>query len=113
MMSRSNTNNITVISALKPGVHSASCLVCCNAPSCCALCGILPCCNDPEYIILNRESSKYVYIRENSIEWNDPQIIMKHGPLFGVDPCMYDIRDNVKVLYYDDPIFDRITDKVF
>ena len=37
---------------------------------------------------------------------------MMHGPCFGVDPCMYDIRDNIKVLYFDDPIFDRITDRV-
>jgi len=112
MMSRVNANSIVVVSSLKPGVHVPSCLVCCNAPSCCALCGILPCCNIPEYINIHREASKYIYIRENSIEWNEPEIVMQDGKCFGVDPCVYQVWDNVKVLYYDDPIFDRISDKV-
>mmetsp|Transcript_25248 Transcript_25248/g.25477 ORF Transcript_25248/g.25477 Transcript_25248/m.25477 type:complete len:229 (+) Transcript_25248:102-788(+) len=111
IMSRTNANTIQIISTLKPGMHSPSCFVCCHAPSCCALCSIFPCCNDPEYIILSRESSKYIYIRENSIEWNDPEISLSNGPCFGVDPCMYEIRDRISVLYYDDPIFDRISDK--
>ena len=112
MMSRANNNNIQIISSLKPGLHEQSCIVCCNAPSFCALCSILPCCNDPEYIVLRRDSSKYIHIRENSIEWNDPNVIMTHGPCFGVDPCVYTVQDNVTVLYYDDIIFDKVLDKV-
>eukprot|EP01034_Spumella_vulgaris_P022581 gene22579-28714_t len=29
---------------------------------------------------------------------------MKPGLCFGVDPCMYDIQDNVKTIYFDDII---------
>jgi hypothetical protein len=58
-------------------------------------------------IALRKESSKYILIRENSLEWNEPRIVMKNGTCCGIDPCTYDIQDNVKVLYFDDPIFER------
>ena len=62
-------------------------------------------------IIIIREASNYVYIREHSLEWNDPRIVLQKGNCFGVDPCLFDIQDHVTVLYYDDPMFDRITDQ--
>lgn len=40
------------------------------------------------------------------------QIILNKGPCCGVDPCMYTIEDRVTVLYYDNPVFENITDKV-
>jgi hypothetical protein len=61
--------------------------------------------------VQRREASKYVFIRENGLEWNDSQIVSQNGPCFGVDPCRYDIEDNVKVLYFDNQMFDRITDR--
>lgn len=36
---------------------------------------------------------------------------MKHGSCCGVDPCMYEVQDRTHVLYFDNPIFDRITDQ--
>jgi len=72
---------------------------------------MMPCCNDPEYIHVKKESSKYIFIRENSLEWNMPVVVMKQGTCCGIDPCIYEIQDNIKVLYFDDPIFSRISDQ--
>jgi hypothetical protein len=38
---------------------------------------------------------------------------MQHGPICGVDPCMYDIKDKVSVMYFDDLDFNQISDKVY
>lgn len=111
MVSRANMDRIEVLASLKPGEQMPGCCVCCRAPSCCSVCSALPCCDDAEYVTLKREASKYIYVRENSIEWNDPQIVISNGNCCGIDPCVYDVQDQVKVLYYDDPSFERITDK--
>ena len=112
MMSRKKKNQVKVLHSLTPGIDTNHWLVCCTAPTCFPLCSMcFPCCNEPEYITVKRQASKYVFIRENSIEWNEPKIVMKSGPCFGIDPCIYEIQDNVRVLYYDDPIFNRITDQ--
>ena len=99
------------LTTLEPGTHKASCVTCLSSPSCCPLCSICICCDDSEYIKEKREASKYIYIRENSLEWNEPEIVMKAGSCLGVDPCLYQIHDNVHVVYYDDIMFDRITDQ--
>lgn len=111
MMSRSNDSKIRVQTSLPVGKHTPGCLVCCSAPACCPILSLCPCCNDSEYVLIKRESSTYIYIRENSIEWNEPEVVMKHGSCCGIDPCVYDIQDHVHVLYFDDPIFNRITDQ--
>lgn len=36
---------------------------------------------------------------------------MKNGTCCGLDPCVYDIQDRVRVIYFDDPVLERITDK--
>jgi hypothetical protein len=41
-----------------------------------------------------------------------PQIVLKSGPCFGVDPCVYDVEDHVNVIYFDNPLFNRMTDQV-
>lgn len=51
------------------------------------LSGIFPCCDQSEYLVSKRESSKYFYIRENSIEYNEPQVMMKVQRIL----CMYTI----------------------
>lgn len=103
--------SIKIVRSLKPGKDSPSCLVWCNAPACCPLCSFFPCCDDAEYIVMKREASKYVYIRENSLEWNEPGVVMKQGSCFGIDLCIYEVQDHVKVLYFDDPMFTRISDQ--
>jgi hypothetical protein len=104
--------SISIESILESGQNDDGCFVCCSAPACLPLLGILPCFRNPEYIISQHESSKYVYIRENSLEWNTPNIVLSGGSCCGIDPCMYTVRDNVHVLYFDDPVFDHISDQV-
>ena len=111
MLSRQSDKNIEINGILKPGIETTSCIACCSAPACCPILAVCPCCTDADYIAIKREASKYILIRENSLEWNSPKVVLKQGFCFGVDPCVYDIQDNVTVLYYDDPIFDRITDQ--
>ena len=92
MLSRSLKSSIKIINQLIPGQHTPGCLVCCSAPVCCPVCSIFPCFDDAEYIKRKRESSKYVFIRENSIEWNEPKVIMRKGSCLGLDPCQYDVQ---------------------
>lgn len=107
-----NKNNIIIEEILESGHNSDGCLICCSAPSCLPLLGILPCFRNPEYIIEKYETSKYVYLREHSIEWNTPHIVLANGNCCGVDPCLYTIRDNIQVIYYDDPMLNNISDQV-
>ena len=74
MLSKEHDDRIRIVKAIPPGEDTFGCIACCHAPSCCALLSLCPCCTNPEYIIHKRASSKYIYIRENSIEWNDPEV---------------------------------------
>eukprot|EP01036_Dinobryon_divergens_P035343 gene35343-45772_t len=89
VMSRKSLNSINLVGSIKPGA----------------------CCGDAEYIQVKRLASTYIHIRENSIEWNEPTVVMKPGLCCGVDPCEYDVQDNVSVLYFDDKMFERISDQ--
>ena len=109
MLSRLQANSWS-LSSLVPGRDTKSCVVCCNAPTCCPMCGLCPCCDDAEYVKERREASKYIYIRENSLEWNDPEIVLIQSGSC-LDPCMYTVKDRVHVVYFDDPMMDRITDQ--
>lgn len=111
MLSRTSEYGVQIVSVLSTGKAVEGYCACCYAPSWCPLCSVCPCCADSEYIMLKREASKYFYVRENSIEWNEPEIVMKDGSCCGVDPCIYDIRDRVTILYYDDPIFNSLSDQ--
>ena len=111
MMSRIQTSGITVTMVVPHGVKSYGCCACCYAPSSCPGCSVLPCVKDPEYIVKEMEASKYIYVRENSLEWNAPIKSPKEGNCFGTSCCTFRAQDAVSVLYFDDPIFDRITDK--
>lgn len=57
-------------SSITPGKPIDGCLICCSAPACCPAFTICPCCGDAEYIKHRRQASTYIYIRENSLEWN-------------------------------------------
>jgi len=109
MFSRKEKHNIQ-LQMLEPGRDTKSCLVCCSAPACCPACSFCPCCDDAEYVKNKREASKYIFIRENSLEWNDPEIVvMQSGSC--LDPCLYTIKDRVHTVYFDDVMFERITDQ--
>ncbi|RYH19020.1 hypothetical protein EON65_26580 [archaeon] len=97
IMSRQDRHSIGLVASLMPSQVTPGCLMCCSAPACCPLCAVCPCCGDAEYIAAKRKASTYIFIRENSIEWNDPKIVMQTGVCCGVDPCMYDVQDHVQV----------------
>lgn len=111
IMSRKDTKAIEVRDTIVPGEHIDGCFVCCAAPASCPLCSCCPCCGDAKYITVLRSASSYIYIRENSIEWNEPEIVMQRGLCCGVDPCLYEVQDNIKVLYFDDVMFENMTDQ--
>jgi len=111
MMSRANASFITVTNVVPHGSKTYGCCACCYAPEICPGCALLPCVRDPKYIVKEMEASKYIYIRENSLEWNAPMKIQKEGDCFGSSCCYFRAKDNVKVMYFDDPAFDQITDK--
>ncbi len=73
MMSRRFKNSIGIAKSLNPGQFVEGCLVCCPAPGCCPCLAVLPCCGDTEEVQRIKTSSMYVYLRENSIEWNSPE----------------------------------------
>jgi len=161
MMSRANASFITVTNVVPHGHKTYGCCACCYAPEICPGCSVLPCIRDPKYIVKEMEASKYIYIRENSLEWNAPIMIQKEvstgigimnqhrrlkqketnpdcgrsptnisyttvcflpffiplcpialqGNCFGSSCCYFRAQDNVNVIYFDDPMFDRISDK--
>lgn len=107
-MARKHSSSLGIHQIIIPGTHAPGCLVCCSAPVCCPMCSILPCCDDADYVKEKREASKYIWVRENSLEWNEPRVIMRAGSCLGLDPCHYEIQDDVTVLFFDDPLFDRL-----
>jgi len=112
MLSREDAGLIKVRAILEPGSHTPSVLVCCSTPSCCPMfAGLCPCCDDADYVREKREASKYVLLRENSLEWNNPIVAMSNGSCFGVDPCLFVVKDSVHVVYFDDLVFATISDK--
>lgn len=104
--------NIINIKELETGEAVTGCCVFCNAPSCLPGLSFFPCWGDAQYIASKRDASKYIFIRENSIEFNEPVVSFKLRSNCCFDPCEYVINDNVMVIFYDDPIFDSITDQL-
>ena len=111
MLSRANVNAITITQVIPPGIRTYPCYATCYSPDSVPCCSMLPCCMDPKYIVKEIEASKYIYVRENSIEWNSPEMVTKEGNCCGSSCCAFRAQDNIKVLYFDDPIFDNINDR--
>lgn len=66
------------------------------------------CCFDyPTYIVNKMTSSKYIYVRENSIEFNSPSMQAAKGACCGASLSKLAVRDNITVLYFDDHHFDN------
>ncbi len=95
---------------IQPGTRRPGCLVCCHAPDnfpCLSNC----CCIDyPSYIVNKINSSSYIYVRENSLEFNNPTMQAAKGPWCGSSCCELSVKDNVTVLYFDDEHFDEVRD---
>mmetsp|Transcript_8791 Transcript_8791/g.11685 ORF Transcript_8791/g.11685 Transcript_8791/m.11685 type:complete len:154 (+) Transcript_8791:547-1008(+) len=51
-----------------------------------------------------------VYVRENSLEWNNPTMQLDKGNCCGSSCTELTVLDNVTVLYFDDVYFDNVRD---
>jgi len=107
---RRDSSQIAILRNIDPGVTSNGCCVCCHAPACCPACSsCCLCVGDADYVVQKREASKYILIRENSLEYNSPEIVMSSGGCCALDPCLFVVQDNVHVVYFDDPIMDSLS----
>ena len=86
LYSRRRGNAMGIVGTLEPGAETACCLAICTAPTCCPMLSACLCCKEAAYITARKNASKYIWIRENSIEWNEPYISFAFGSCFGVDP---------------------------
>eukprot|EP00968_Pinguiococcus_pyrenoidosus_P008325 scaffold585_cov237-Pinguiococcus_pyrenoidosus.AAC.9 len=112
MMNKAEQHSIRVVEELQPGEHEVGNCQCFSCVPLCACCLVLPCCVIPESIAGQLRDSRYIYVKETSIEWNDPRAVcLEGGFLCGIDPCNYRVQDDVTVLYYDDPLLNEITDQ--
>jgi hypothetical protein len=111
MLSRAHANTITITHVIQPGTKTFPFYAGCYSPEAMPCCAILPCCMDPKYIVKEVETSKYIYVRENSIEWNSPKKVTKEGNCCGDSLCLYRAQDDIKVLYFDDPMFNNINNR--
>lgn len=45
------------------------------------------------------------------LEWNTPMMTSAEGMCCGSSLCRFDVHDQVTVLYYDDPDFDKVSNQ--
>jgi hypothetical protein len=69
MLSLTSSDRIIILKQITPGKTTYGMCKCIHAPSWCWCCAALPCCKLPKDVVDKMEDSKYVYVRENSIEW--------------------------------------------
>jgi len=113
MLSRTEHDSMKIISSIEPAMRTPGCCVCCNASSpasCCCLSELLPCYDQPEYILKEIQASRYVLLRENSLEYNDPYPAFAQGKCCGYNYCRYRVQDRISVVYYDDEMFEHLRD---
>ena len=102
-------NNIQVLGNITPGESKEGCcFVWCAAPKYCPWLMSFPLFGLPEYIKKEKEASKNIVIRENGVEWNHPEVVMKEGLCLGLSPCLFRIQDNQQLVMFDDPMMNSI-----
>ena len=104
VFSRQDAQNIRILVEIPPGVLKEGCWVCCPAPSCLPCCSAIPCCGMPQYIKDQIEDSKFIYLTESGLLWNEPAITAQEccGGCM-LHPCFYRAQDSIKMIAYDDP----------
>lgn len=110
MLSRIAGDRIRLTHIVQPGSRRTGCLVCCNAPDSCPALSYCCCIDYPTYIVNRVDSSRYIYIRENSLEFNNPIMQAARGSCCGASLFKLAVRDNVTVMYFDDEHFDNVRD---
>jgi len=106
MMSRVKGDRIRITHIIEPGERVKGCCTCFNAPKLLPMLSYWCCCFDyPKRVINKLNSSKYIYVRENSIEFNTPEVRAANGLWFGSACCELNVKDKVTVIYFDDMHF--------
>jgi len=59
-------------------------------------------------IVNEMNASRYIYVRENGIEWNSPSMQPAKGTCCGQSCTELAVMDNITVLYFDDINFDDV-----
>lgn len=103
-------HTVRITHMLQPGTRTLSCCTCCHAPDRCPHLSYCPCFDYPGYIVHEINSSEYIYVRENSLEWNNPKMQNAKGNCCGMSCCEYVVKDDITVLYFDDLHFDDVRD---
>mmetsp|Transcript_27662 Transcript_27662/g.39562 ORF Transcript_27662/g.39562 Transcript_27662/m.39562 type:complete len:246 (-) Transcript_27662:1698-2435(-) len=107
MLSLTSADRIHITNMIVPGTREAGCLgPCCHSPDDCphsawlCPCGFV---DYPEHALKKMNASRYVRVRENSIEWNNPSL--RFAQCCSTD---LEVMDNVHVMYFDDSQFSEI-----
>lgn len=108
-------SQVKITHTLEPGKDETGCLTCFYSPTEYPILAKCPCYDYPEYIVNEMSSSRYIYIRENSIEYNSPSLQPAKSTTHistvlccGNSPTELVVRDRITVLYFDDIIFDSV-----
>mmetsp|Transcript_27675 Transcript_27675/g.52124 ORF Transcript_27675/g.52124 Transcript_27675/m.52124 type:complete len:237 (+) Transcript_27675:347-1057(+) len=115
MISRSSGDRVKITHTIEPGKEETGCLTCFYAPPEYPVLAKCPCFDFPEYIVNEIKASQYIYIRENSIEYNQPtlQPATSNTPLAtclccGHSPNVIIVRDQISTIYFDDLLMDSV-----
>ncbi|KAL3787622.1 hypothetical protein ACHAWO_000742 [Cyclotella atomus] len=115
MISRSSGDRVKITHTIEPGKEETGCLTCFYSPEKYPILSKCPCFDYPEYVVNEVRASQYIYIRENSLEYNQPIITPSKSTntlttLFccGHSPSDLTVRDSISVIYYDDILFDTV-----
>lgn len=115
MISRSSGDRVKITHTIQPGSDETGCLTCFYAPPDHPILAKCPCFDFPEYIVNEIRASQYIYIRENSIEYNQPTLQPAKANsasttclCCGHSPTALTVRDNITTIHFDDMIMDGI-----
>jgi len=107
MLSRTSADRLHITHTIDPGAREAGCSgPCCHAPDAFPHCAWLcPCgfVDYPEYAVSKMNASRYINVRENSIEWNTPTLRFAN-----CCSAELEVMDDVHVMYFDDSQFAEV-----
>eukprot|EP01082_Thalassiosira_pseudonana_P003365 g2399.t1.1.5e174189 g2399 g2399.t1 contig12:17167-18054(-) len=115
MISRSCGDRVKITHTIEPGKEETGCITCFYSPPEYPILAKCPCFDYPEYIVNEIKASQYIYIRENSIEYNQPTLQPSKAttPLTtifccGHSPSSLSVRDSITTIYFDDVLMDSV-----
>ncbi|KAL3822279.1 hypothetical protein ACHAXA_005912 [Cyclostephanos tholiformis] len=115
MISRSSGDRVKITHTIEPGKDETGCLTCFYSPPDYPILAKCPCYDYPEYIVNEINSSRYIYIRENSIEYNQPTLQPAKAEnalatvlCCGNSPTSLIVRDQISTIYFDDILMDGV-----